>query len=91
MNFELETDEQLLGEVSVVARKRLESVNALRTERINSNVAIQNIGVQEMSIKGLSNVEEGVKKITSVSLNNGQLFVRGLGDRYKHICKRIHL
>ena len=36
-----------------------------------------------MSIKGISNVEEGVKKITGISIASaGQLIVRGLGDRY---------
>lgn len=33
-------------------------------ERQKSSVAIENIGAKEMSTKGISNVEEGVKKIT---------------------------
>ena len=36
-----------------------------------------------MAVKGISNVEEGVKKITGISVASaGQLIVRGLGDRY---------
>lgn len=36
-----------------------------------------------MSLKGIGNVEEGVKKITGISVADaGQLIVRGLGDRY---------
>ena len=36
-----------------------------------------------MSLKGIGNVEEGVKKITGSSIASaGQLIVRGLGDRY---------
>ena len=36
-----------------------------------------------MSIKGISNVQEGVKKLTGISVAEaGQLIVRGLGDRY---------
>ena len=35
------------------------------------------------AIKGIGNVEEGVKKITGISIASaGQLIVRGLGDRY---------
>ena len=83
LNFELESDAQALGEVSVVARKNLEGERALQMERRKATLAIENIGSKEMSIKGISNVEEGVKKITGISIADaGQLIVRGLGDRY---------
>ncbi len=83
LNFELESDAQTLGEVSVVARKNLEGERALQMERRKATLAIENIGSKEMSIKGISNVEEGVKKITGISIADaGQLIVRGLGDRY---------
>lgn len=79
----LDSDEQQLGEVTVVAKKNLENEKALMVERQKASVAIENIGSKEMSIKGISNVEEGVKKITGVSVASaGQIIVRGLGDRY---------
>ena len=67
LNFELESDAQVLGEVSVVARKNLEGERALQMERRKATLAIENIGSKEMSIKGISNVEEGVKKITGTA------------------------
>ena len=80
---ELEPDTQTLSAVTVTARKNLESERSLQTERIASNVAIENMGAREMELKGLSNVEEGVKKISGISIASaGQLIVRGLGDRY---------
>ena len=83
LNFEMESDAQALGEVSVVAKKNLESERALQMERQKATLAIENLGAKEMSIKGISNVEEGVKKITGISIASaGQLIVRGLGDRY---------
>ena len=83
LNFEMESDAQTLGEVSVVAKKNLESERALQMERQKATLAIENLGAKEMSIKGISNVEEGVKKITGISIASaGQLIVRGLGDRY---------
>lgn len=83
LNFELESDAQALGEVSVVARKNLEGERALQMERQNATLAIENLGSKEMGIKGIGNVEEGVKKITGISIADaGQLIVRGLGDRY---------
>ncbi len=80
-----ETDAQTLGEVFVVAKKNLEGERALQMERQKATLAIENLGAKEMSIKGISNVEEGVKKITSISIASaGQLIVRGLGDRCQH-------
>lgn len=83
LNFEMESDAQALGEVSVVARKNLEGERALQMERQKATLAIENLGSKEMSLKGIGNVEEGVKKITGISIASaGQLIVRGLGDRY---------
>ena len=79
LNFEMESDAQALSEVSVVARKNLEGERALSMERQKATVAIENLGAKEMSVKGISNVQEGVKKITGISIASaGQLIVRGL-------------
>lgn len=83
MDFGMETDAQALGEVSVVARKNLEGERALQMERQKATLAIENLGSKEMGIKGIGNVQEGVKKLTGISIATaGQLIVRGLGDRY---------
>lgn len=83
MDFGMETDAQALGEVAVVAKKNLEGERALQMERQKATLAIENLGSKEMGIKGIGNVEEGVKKITGISIADaGQLIVRGLGDRY---------
>ena len=79
----MESDNQRLDEVVVTARRNMESEQALQTERLQSTVAIENIGAKEMTIKGILNVQEGVKKLTGISIAPaGQLIVRGLGDRY---------
>lgn len=76
-------EEKRLNEVTVTARKQLEGEKALQLERQKATVAIENMGAKEMSLKGISNVQEGVKKITGISIAAaGQLIVRGLGDRY---------
>ena len=83
LNFEMESDAQTLGEVSVVAKKNLEGERALQMERQKATLAIENLGAKEMSLKGIGNVQEGVKQITGISIADaGQLIVRGLGDRY---------
>ena len=83
LDFAMDADTQTLGEVSVVARKNLEGQRALQMERQKATLAIENLGAKEMTLKGISNVQEGVKKITGISIASaGQLIVRGLGDRY---------
>lgn len=83
LKVEMSADATALEEISVAARKNLEGERALLNERRNASVAIENIGAKEMSAKGIGNVEEGVKKITGISIADaGQIIVRGLGDRY---------
>ena len=46
----------------------------------------QSIGAQEMSRKGVSDVEEGLTKITGITkVESRGLFVRGLEDRYNNL------
>ena len=79
----LEPDNEALKNAVVTARKNLESLQALQNERIMSGFAIENMGAKEMSIKGISNAQESVAKLSGISIANaGQLIVRGLGDRY---------
>lgn len=79
----LEPDNEALADAVVTARKNLESLQALRNERMNSGFAIENMGAREMSIKGISNAQESVAKLSGISIASaGQLIVRGLGDRY---------
>ena len=83
MDIAMEVNAELLGDVNITGRANRESEGALLRERQNSSVGIENIGAKEMSAKGLGNVEEGVKKLTGISVADaGQLIVRGLGDRY---------
>jgi outer membrane receptor protein involved in Fe transport len=72
-----------LKEILVVARKNMEAEQLLMIERQNATIAVENIGAKEMSLKGLSTVADGVKKITGISMEgNSRVFVRGLDDRY---------
>ena len=76
-------DSEALADAVVTARKNLESLQALQNERIRSGFAIENMGAREMSIKGISNAQESVAKLSGISIASaGQLIVRGLGDRY---------
>jgi hypothetical protein len=82
-DFELEQETLTVDESMIIARKNSESEKLLIHERKISSIALENIGAKELSTKGLSTASDGVKKITGISISDaGQLFVRGLGDRY---------
>lgn len=75
--------DQELDDVVITGKKSFETERVLTQERKASTISIENLGAREMTLKGIGNVEEGVKKITGISVANaGQLIVRGLGDRY---------
>jgi hypothetical protein len=83
LNLTLKESVKDIEEVLVVARKNMEAENMLMTERRHATVALENIGAKEMSVKGLSTVADGVKKITGISMEgSSKVYVRGLGDRY---------
>lgn len=84
LNLELETDAQELSDVVVVAKKNRENENMLLLEQQKAVIAVQSVGVKELSRKGVSDAEGAVTKVSGVSKQNGvkNVFVRGLGDRY---------
>ncbi|MDR1098135.1 MAG: TonB-dependent receptor [Tannerella sp.] len=83
LNLTLQESVKEFEEVVVVARKNMEAENMLMAERQHAAAALENIGAKEMSVKGLSTVADGVKKITGISMEGrSKVYVRGLGDRY---------
>ena len=83
LNIDLKETMQELGEVMVVARMDMEAEKTLMMERRQATVAVENLGAKEMSMKGLSTVADGIKKVTGISMEgNSKVYVRGLGDRY---------
>ena len=67
MRIEMEPESQELSAVTVKTRKNLESERILQRERMASEIAVENMGAKEMALKGISNVQEGVKKLDDVS------------------------
>jgi outer membrane receptor protein involved in Fe transport len=84
LNLTLETEEQMLADVVVTARKNYENERQLLLERQKSIVAVQSVGAKELSRKGISDAKGAVTKVAGVSKQEGvkNVFVRGLGDRY---------
>ena len=84
LDFDMETDNRQLAAVEVVAKANRESENVTMMEQKRSIIAVQTIGAQELSRKGISDAQAAVEKISGISKQEGvkNVFVRGLGDRY---------
>lgn len=81
-----ESNSQKLGDVVVRGVAGKESETALLSMQKNAIEIKQGIGIQELSRKGVSDVEEGLTKITGITKVDGRgLFVRGLEDRYNNL------
>lgn len=81
-----ESSQQALNEVVVTATANRETESAIMVNQKNAQEIKQGIGAQEMSRKGISDVEEGLTKITGITKVDGRgLFVRGLEDRYNNL------
>ncbi len=75
-----------MQDVMVKATVSREKETALLLEQKKAVEIKQSIGAQEMSRKGVSDVEEGLTKITGISkVESRGLFVRGLEDRYNNL------
>ena len=84
LDFEMEADTRRLEGVEVVAKANRESENVTMMEQKRSVIALQTIGEQELSRKGVGDAQAAVTKISGISKQEGvkNVFVRGLGDRY---------
>ena len=73
-----------LDEVLITTTTRKESEAALLLDQKRAIEIKQNIGAQELSRKGVSDVATAVTKTTGISKQegSGNIYVRGLGDRY---------
>ncbi|MBS4013761.1 MAG: carboxypeptidase-like regulatory domain-containing protein [Bacteroidetes bacterium] len=84
INVELEEFTFLLDMVTISAKRELDNERVLMMEQKNASGITLQIGAQELSRKGVSDVATAVTKVTGVSKQEGsnRIYVRGLGDRY---------
>lgn len=75
-----------LDDVIIRTTVNREKETALLLDQKQAVVIKQSIGSQEMARKGVSDVEEGLTKITGITKVDGRgLFIRGLEDRYNNL------
>jgi len=86
INKTLGSGNYTLKDVVVKAKANREKATALLLDQKNAAAIKQSIGAQELSAKGISDVEEGLTKITGISkVESKGLFIRGLEDRYNNL------
>lgn len=75
--------EKKIDEVVITSSANKKSESALLVDQKKAIVQKQSMGSEEISRKGLSNVEQALVKVTGITNVEGRgLFVRGLEDRY---------
>lgn len=85
IELQLAPEANQMEAVVVTGRANKRGEVALLSERKNATIVVQKIGAQELDRKGISNVSEGLTKVSGVSMvGDKTLFVRGLGDRYNN-------
>jgi outer membrane receptor protein involved in Fe transport len=86
LNCSLGSGNYTLKDVVVKSTASREKETAILLDQKNAVVIKQSIGAQEMSRKGVSDVEEGLTKISGITKVDGRgLFIRGLEDRYNNL------
>lgn len=74
-----------LDEVIIRARRNTRSETVMVLEKKNVVGVETSIGGEELSKKGISNIEDGLKKVSGITFDNNRINVRGLDDRYNQI------
>ena len=75
----------MIQDVEIIAKKDNGSESVLVIERKKLTGVETSIGSNEMSKKGISTAEDGLKKVTGITFSGGRLNIRGLDDRYNQV------
>ncbi|GJM62305.1 TonB-dependent receptor [Persicobacter diffluens] len=83
LNVNLDPDLVELEGVVIKSKAERSGSEVLLLEQKKAATMVENIGVKEMAVKGVSNVEDGLTKMSGIAkVGSKGVYVRGLGDRY---------
>ncbi|CAM4423018.1 TonB-dependent receptor [Flavobacterium terrigena] len=86
LNVALQENSNSIEGIVITGTTNKTKETALLKEQQKAVEIKQSIGAQEMSRKGISDVEEGLTKVTGITkVESRGLFVRGLEDRYNNL------
>lgn len=80
------TKENKIENVIIQGNRSTKTETAVLLDQKRATIQKQAMGAEEISRKGISNVEQGLTKVTGISTVEGRgLFVRGLEERYNYL------
>lgn len=86
LNFEMDSDSQALGEVTVSAQARRNNENALIQEQRRSLVVQSGVSAQQIARTQDSNASEVIRRVPGISIIDEKfVMVRGLSQRYNNV------
>lgn len=86
INAELGASAAALDEIIIKTVSRRDSEVALLLEQKKAITIKQSIGAEELSRKAVNTVEQGLSKVSGISMVQDRgIFVRGLDDRYNYL------
>ena len=86
LNFEMESDAQTLGEVSVTAQAKRNNEVALIQEQRRSLVVQSGVSAQQIAKTQDSNASEVIRRVPGISIIDEKfVMVRGLSQRYNNV------
>lgn len=86
VNLELETDNQVLGEVTVVAEARRNTERALITKQKESLVMQTGVSAQQITRTQDKDASEVIRRVPGISVIDEKfVMVRGLSQRYNNV------
>ncbi len=85
LEVSLQEDEIILQGVIVEAKADLSHQNVLILERKRGAFAKESLSAEFLKNLGVSQIEDGLTKISGISRTNNGLYIRGLGDRYNNV------
>lgn len=86
LNFEMDSDSQALGEITVSAQARRNNENALIQEQRRSLVVQSGVSAQQIARTQDSNASEVIRRVPGISIIDEKfVMVRGLSQRYNNV------
>ena len=85
MNVIMRDNIHTLDEIEIVVEKRVGGETILLMDRKETTEIESSIGSTELTKKNISNAEDGLKKISGVTIKSSKINVRGLDDRYNQV------
>lgn len=85
LNIIMNPKTEVIDVVEVVTRGSKNNETILLLDKKQEITVESSIGSKELNKKGISNAQEGLKKVGGITFNQNRINIRGLDDRYNQV------